>query len=112
MNPFTTSREIPATPSQIFAAISDPARLARGWESEGFTNTFEFCEFKPGGRWVFVMHAPDGTNYPNENRFVEKRRLRRQSRPHHHPRQRTKPRSLDGRGVASFWVRIEGYLAR
>jgi uncharacterized protein YndB with AHSA1/START domain len=71
MNPFITYREIPATPSQIFAAISDPARLARWWGPEGFSNTFELCEFKPGGRWVFVMHAPGGTNYPNENRFVE-----------------------------------------
>jgi uncharacterized protein YndB with AHSA1/START domain len=71
MNPFQTSRDIPATPSQIFAAIAAPERLAKWWGPAGFTNTFELCEFKPGGRWIFVMHGPDGTNYPNENVFVE-----------------------------------------
>jgi uncharacterized protein YndB with AHSA1/START domain len=71
MNPFHTSRVIPATPIQIFAAIADPERLAKWWGPEGFTNTFELCEFKPGGRWVFTMHGPDGTNYPNENVFAE-----------------------------------------
>jgi uncharacterized protein YndB with AHSA1/START domain len=71
MNPFTASRDIPAAPPKVFAAISSPARLARWWGPEGFTNTFELCEFKPGGRWIFTMHAPGGTNYPNENRFVE-----------------------------------------
>jgi uncharacterized protein YndB with AHSA1/START domain len=35
------------------------------------TNTFELCEFKPGGRWVFVMLGPDGTNYADENVFAE-----------------------------------------
>jgi uncharacterized protein YndB with AHSA1/START domain len=71
MNPFQTSRKIPATPEQVFAAIRTPERLAKWWGPAGFTNTFALCEFKPGGRWVFIMHGPDGTNYPNENVFVE-----------------------------------------
>jgi uncharacterized protein YndB with AHSA1/START domain len=71
MNPFQTSREIPATPAQIFAAIRSPERLAKWWGPAGFTNTFQLCEFKPGGRWIFTMHGPDGTNYPNENVFAE-----------------------------------------
>jgi uncharacterized protein YndB with AHSA1/START domain len=70
MNPFQTSRDIPATPEQIFAAIAAPERLATWWGPAGFTNSFALCEFKPGGRWVFVMHGPDGTDYPNENVFV------------------------------------------
>ncbi|MEZ0247274.1 MAG: SRPBCC domain-containing protein [Methylophilaceae bacterium] len=28
-------------------------------------------EFRPGGTWRFVMHGPDGTNYPNESVFRE-----------------------------------------
>jgi uncharacterized protein YndB with AHSA1/START domain len=69
MTTFTTARDIPATAQQIFAAISDPLLLARWWGPAGFTNTFSAFEFKPGGRWTFVMHGPDGRNYPNENRF-------------------------------------------
>lgn len=71
MTTFHTSREIAATPDEVFAAISDPRRLARWWGPAGFTNTFNLCEFKSGGRWSFVMHGLDGTNFPNENRFVE-----------------------------------------
>lgn len=71
MTTFLSSRVIPASPEQIFAAISDPQRLARWWGPAGFTNTFEVCEFKVGGRWSLVMHGPDGTNYPNENIFAE-----------------------------------------
>ena len=36
MTAFTTSRDIAATPTQVFAAISDPARLARWWGPAGF----------------------------------------------------------------------------
>ncbi|WP_434626812.1 SRPBCC domain-containing protein [Chromobacterium sp. CV08] len=71
MNPFTTSREIPASVEQVFAAISDPARLARWWGPAGFSNTFDVCEFRTGGRWAFTMHGPDGRHYPNENVFAE-----------------------------------------
>ena len=71
MTTFDTSREIPATVEQVFAAISDPERLARWWGPAGFTNTFQACEFRNGGRWSFVMHGPDGRNYPNENVFAE-----------------------------------------
>lgn len=71
MSALLTSRDIPASPAEIFAAISDPARLARWWGPAGFTNTFETCEFKPGGRWVFTMHGPDGKDYPNESTFSE-----------------------------------------
>jgi len=71
MTTFSTSREIPATAEQVFAAFSHPERLARWWGPAGFTNTFSVCEFKTGGRWSFVMHGPDGRNYPNEAVFAE-----------------------------------------
>jgi uncharacterized protein YndB with AHSA1/START domain len=70
MKVFRTSLEIPATPERVFAAISDPARLARWWGPAGFTNTFGAFEFRDGGRWSLVMHAPNGANYPNENVFA------------------------------------------
>ena len=71
MKTFTTSRDIPATIDQVFAAISDPLRLSRWWGPAGFTNTFSVCEFRNGGRWSLIMHGPDGSNYPNENIFAE-----------------------------------------
>jgi uncharacterized protein YndB with AHSA1/START domain len=71
MTTFNTSREIPATVEQVFAAMSDPERLARWWGPAGFTNTFSVCEFKTGGRWSFIMHGPNGQSYPNESVFAE-----------------------------------------
>ena len=71
MTTFRTSRDIPASPEQVFAAFSDAQRLARWWGPAGFTNTFDVCEFEPGGRWSFVMHGPDGGNHPNESVFAE-----------------------------------------
>jgi len=71
MTTFSTSREIPATVDQVFAAISHPERLARWWGPAGFSNTFGVCEFRKGGRWSFVMHGPDGRDYPNESVFAE-----------------------------------------
>lgn len=71
MPPFKTSRQIAATPTQVWAAFSDPQRLARWWGPAGFSNTFKACDFKTGGRWSYVMHGPDGKNYPNVSVFAE-----------------------------------------
>jgi hypothetical protein len=65
------SREIPANPESVFSAIQDPARLARWWGPDGFTNTFHTFEFRQGGPWLFTMHGPDGADYPNQSEFLE-----------------------------------------
>lgn len=67
----STGRLIHASPQRVFEAFEQPGMLARWWGPKDFTNTFERFEFKPGGRWTFVMHGPDGTDYPNENVFRE-----------------------------------------
>lgn len=69
MNTFSTSRILPASPAEVFAAIKDGDRLARWWGPAGFSNRFEVFEFQPGGRWVFEMIGPDGQAYPNESVF-------------------------------------------
>jgi uncharacterized protein YndB with AHSA1/START domain len=66
-----TERVLSVNPRKVFAAFEQPDRLAEWWGPSGFRNTFEQFEFKPGGRWVFVMHGPNGANYPNENVFRE-----------------------------------------
>ncbi|HEX8429814.1 MAG TPA: SRPBCC domain-containing protein [Longimicrobium sp.] len=70
-NAVSTERVISAEPREVFAAFERPDRLARWWGPKDFTNTFERFEFEPGGRWVFVMHAPNGANYANESVFRE-----------------------------------------
>jgi len=62
-----TERVRSASPRAVFAAFEQPDRLARWWGPSGFTNTFTRFDFHPGGRWDFVMHGPNGANYPNES---------------------------------------------
>lgn len=87
MTVFRTQRQFKVSQDAVFAAIQDPARLARWWGPDDFTNSFEQFEFKPGGRWVFVMHGPNGANHANESEFIEivpgqRLRIRHLSAPH------------------------------
>jgi len=66
-----TSRLLRALPEAVLDAWTDPARLARWWGPAGFSNTFEVFEPRAGGLWKFVMHGPDGKDYPNESVFTE-----------------------------------------
>ena len=68
---FVHSRLIDAPRDRVFKAIMDPARLTKWWGPDGFTSTFEVFEPRPGGAWRFVLHGPDGTDYPNHNVFAE-----------------------------------------
>lgn len=68
---FRHERLLAAPPSRVFAAFAQAEQLAQWWGPSGFTSTFETFEFKLGGRWVFVMHGPDGTDYPNASVFRE-----------------------------------------
>ena len=67
----STERVLPFSPRRVFAAFERADCLARWWGPNGFRNTFEQFEFAPAGRWVFVMHGPNGTDYPNESVFRE-----------------------------------------
>lgn len=66
-----SSRVIHAPQEKVFEALRNPDILARWWGPEGFTNTFHIFDFRPGGTWEFVMHGPNGTDYPNKSVFVD-----------------------------------------
>ena len=71
MTIFRTERVLPHGPGTVFDAFARPDVLARWWGPSGFTNTFETFEFRPGGRWKYVMHGPDGSHPRNESVFLE-----------------------------------------
>lgn len=71
METLQTSRIIKAIPEDVFAAFTNEDRLAKWWGPEGFSCTFEVCDLRPGGKWTFTMHGPDGKDYPNESEFGE-----------------------------------------
>jgi uncharacterized protein YndB with AHSA1/START domain len=55
----------------VYAAFSDPVALAAWWGPEGFSNTFQEFDLRPGGVWRYVMHAPDGRDSEHETIFLE-----------------------------------------
>lgn len=58
-------REIPAPRALVFEAWTSPEHLAAWWGPRGFTTTTQSYELRGGGTWKFVMHGPDGVDYPN-----------------------------------------------
>ncbi len=58
------SRSIDAPPELVFEAFTEVRHLAQWWGPEGFSTTTRSFEFRVGGEWDFVMHGPDGTDYP------------------------------------------------
>ncbi|NMO57415.1 ATPase [Actinoplanes sp. TBRC 11911] len=48
----------------VFEAFTEVRHLSRWWGPAGFTTSTRSFEFHVGGEWVFVMHGPDGTDFP------------------------------------------------
>lgn len=63
------TRDFDAPPERVWAAWTDPERLARWFGPDGFRITTHAWDFRVGGTWRFTMHGPDGTDYPNWVRY-------------------------------------------
>ncbi len=59
------SRKFNAPRNLVFDAWTDPVKIGKWWGPDGFTTTTKQMEFSTGGEWIFTMHGPDGTDYPN-----------------------------------------------
>jgi uncharacterized protein YndB with AHSA1/START domain len=70
-NELVTSRRFDAPRDEVFRAFIEPESLRRWWGPKGFTNTFEEFDPRVGGNWRFIMHGPNGANYPNHHIFME-----------------------------------------
>jgi len=64
-------RRVRAPREVVFEAFTSAERLDRWWGPDGFRTTTSRFELRPGGRWIFVMHGPDGTDYPNQITWKE-----------------------------------------
>ncbi|UZN03280.1 SRPBCC family protein [Cellulomonas sp. S1-8] len=65
------SRLIGAPRDRVFEAFTEVRHLSHWWGPDGFTTTTRAFEFRVGGEWDFVMHGPDGTDYPEWIRWTE-----------------------------------------
>jgi uncharacterized protein YndB with AHSA1/START domain len=64
-NELVLSRLLNAPRPLVFDAWTTPEHIGKWWGPQGFTTTTYEMAFEVGGRWRFMMHGPDGTDYPN-----------------------------------------------
>jgi uncharacterized protein YndB with AHSA1/START domain len=64
-NEIRITRVYDAPVRMVWDAWTDPEKVGKWWGPRGFTLTTKSKELRPGGRWIYTMHGPDGTDYPN-----------------------------------------------
>lgn len=64
-------RRVGAPPELVWRMWTESDHVGRWWGPDGFTTTTSEMNVRPGGVWIFIMHGPDGTDYPNKITYVE-----------------------------------------
>jgi uncharacterized protein YndB with AHSA1/START domain len=70
-------RVVEAPRDLVWSVWTDPKHVAQWWGPTGFSNTIQQMDVRAGGEWRFVMHGPDGVDYPNRIVFVDVDRPKR-----------------------------------
>lgn len=65
------SRLLNAPRELVWEVFTNPEHIKNWWGPTGFTSTIETMDVTPGGIWKFMMHGPDGKNYPNKSIYRE-----------------------------------------
>lgn len=55
----------------VWDAWTDVEQAKHWWGPRGFTITNISKDFRPGGKWKYTMHGPDGVDYPNISTYHE-----------------------------------------
>jgi uncharacterized protein YndB with AHSA1/START domain len=56
-------RTLPAPPANVFAAWTDPGRMAQWWGTSDFTGTACEIDLRAGGAWRACMTSPAGEEH-------------------------------------------------
>jgi uncharacterized protein YndB with AHSA1/START domain len=64
-------RRFAAPRELVWRMWTEPEHMVQWWGPNGFTATIREMNVTPGGRWDFVMHGPDGTDYDNRSVYLE-----------------------------------------
>lgn len=70
-NEIIITRLIHAPRERVWDAWTVPEQLEKWWGPDGFTVTTKEIDIREGGVWDFMMHGPDGRDYPNRIVFTE-----------------------------------------
>jgi uncharacterized protein YndB with AHSA1/START domain len=66
-----STRTYDASREAVFNAWLSPDAIGEWWGPTGFTTTTHEMNVTPGGTWRFIMHGPDGTDFPSKITFLE-----------------------------------------
>jgi len=58
-------RTVNAPRELVWQAWTEADQIRQWWGPNGFTTTIHAMDVRVGGVWRFIMHGPDGTDYPN-----------------------------------------------
>jgi uncharacterized protein YndB with AHSA1/START domain len=65
------SRLLNAPVKLVWKVWTSPEHVKLWWGPDGFTNTINKMDVKPGGEWELIMHGPDGTDHGIKIVFIE-----------------------------------------
>jgi uncharacterized protein YndB with AHSA1/START domain len=65
------NRVLKAPRELVYDTWTDPKHLANWWGPNGFTITILEADIRAGGLWRYLMHGPDGADYPNRIDYIE-----------------------------------------
>ena len=65
------SRLLNAPVKLVWKVWTSPEHVKLWWGPDGFTNTINKMDVKPGGEWELIMHGPDGTDHVIKIVFIE-----------------------------------------
>jgi uncharacterized protein YndB with AHSA1/START domain len=65
------TRTFRAPRDKVFEVWTNPDHIGQWWGPDGFTTTTYEMDVKPGGVWRYMMHGPDGTDFPNRIVYTE-----------------------------------------
>lgn len=68
-NELRITRVYDAPVSLVWDAWTRDEHLQQWWGPRGVTLTTHHRDLRPGGTWVYTMHGPDGTDWPNFTRY-------------------------------------------
>lgn len=57
--------------ARVWTAWADEQHIREWWGPRGFSITTRKKQLQVGGTWDYVMHGPDGTDWPNFTRYHE-----------------------------------------
>ena len=70
-NTIVITRVFNAPRGLVWRAWTEPGHVEKWFGPKGFSTTVEKQELRVGGRSRFVMHGPDGKDYPCEGTYLE-----------------------------------------